>query len=117
MEFKIPCPLVDGNVFGLQIVAAYKHPGMITRPDLATSDEFTARFGSMTQALRPIAKKCFRNPGVETSTKCQICRGVLLSKGLFGSTTWRSHNLHERSRLHTKVMHVYRSAVLRILRK
>ena len=59
LDFLIPCPLEGGGIFELRIVPAYKHLGMITRPDLALKDELGARFGSMHQALRPIANKCF----------------------------------------------------------
>ena len=93
LDFVAPCPLRCGGIFMLRIVPTYKHLGMITRPSLALGDELTARFGSMNQSLRPIAKKCFRNPDVATPIKFQICSGFLLSRGLFGASAWHMPTL------------------------
>ena len=64
----------------------------------------------MRNALRPIATQCFRVPEVTVKAKCNICQGLLMSKGLFGCSTWHTPTLTEQQAIHANTMYVYRSA-------
>ena len=106
----IACKMLDGSVFNLRAVESYKHLGAVTHPTLRLLPEISARMGSMQQALKPIAMKCFRAKGVSVTCKLQIARGLLFSRGLYCCGTWHLLALHEKQRVHSKVMYVYRSA-------
>jgi hypothetical protein len=66
--------------------------------------------GSMKAALKPIAHKCFRDASVGTADKVLVVRSLLLSRGLFSSSTWAGLTSAESQRIHCNVMYAYRSA-------
>eukprot|EP00973_Karenia_brevis_P074341 10328253-Karenia_brevis.AAC.1 len=64
----------------------------------------------MRSALRPIASKFFRAPGVDTAVKLNVARGLLMARGIYGSGTWHRPTVAELRKIHTNVMYVTRSA-------
>ena len=110
LNFVVLCRMADGSISPLHFAEAYRHLRMTTPPDLSLNADQTARYGAKRAALKPTAKKCFRVEGVPVADKCEISRGLLLSVGLFGSSTCHLPTLCERQRSHTNVMCVYRPA-------
>eukprot|EP00973_Karenia_brevis_P083077 11517906-Karenia_brevis.AAC.1 len=82
----------------------------MTHPQLLLGPEIVARNGTMRSTLRPIASKFFRVPGVDTGVKMQVARGLLMSRGLYGSGTWHRPAVAELHKIHANVMYVTRSA-------
>ena len=66
--------------------------------------------GTMKHDPKPIAFKCFRNPEVPDKSKLQLVKSLLLSRGLFSSSTWSVIAAAEHRRVHAGVMYMYRSA-------
>ena len=84
--------------------------GILTPPNLSLNPELTARNASMREAMKPIASKCFRASGVPIDAKLKILQSLILSRGLFGSSTWHRPSVSELRKIHRNVMHAIRSA-------
>ena len=64
----------------------------------------------MKDSLRPVANRCFGVTEIPVPKRVNVCRAVLLSRGIFGASTWHEASLSEKQMVHANVMYAYRTA-------
>ncbi len=109
----IPFTRIGGAPSILTITPAYKHVGTTTTISGTFAPDIKVRMGSLRGVSRSIRSRLLRHNDIDIKTRATVLRALLLSKALFQCGAWPELPVGERKRVHSAVMRVYRSLLLR----
>lgn len=77
-QFMVKCAFIRESL-EVPVVDAYQHLGRLTEASLDIKPHINMRSVQCATELRPIAVKCFRQPGIKIEEKVQIAKAHLFS--------------------------------------